>query len=141
MQASSANRILLIIEGTVSQLSTLWGFYPRSPKRWDVVSGFWPRSAKGRDVVSGFWPRFPNGWDVALTSFTLAPLTARAERHRERASARAREEIGRKIGSCDRRESMFWSFFCGFVFFFFSRVLDSENCCNFYPSREGLMSF
>jgi hypothetical protein len=52
-----------------------------------VVSGFWPRSAKGRDVVSGFW------------------------RERERASARAREEIGRKIGSCGRRESMFWSFF------------------------------
>ncbi|CAM6047770.1 unnamed protein product [Sphagnum compactum] len=52
------------------------------------------RSAKGRDVVSGFWPRFPKGLDVVLTSFAVAPLTAREGK---RASSRGDLFLGRKI--------------------------------------------
>ncbi len=93
-----------------------------------MVSGFLPRSAKGQDVVSGFWPGFPNGWDVVLTSFTVAPLTTRAERERERegkcASSRGDRQENRYLWS-QRIDVL--EFFSGFVFFFFSLVLSAAN--------------
>jgi hypothetical protein len=66
-----------------------------------VVSGFWPRSAKG----------FPNGWDVVLTSFVVAPFTARAERERGGKRASSRGDTAGKSVVVVAENPCFGSFF------------------------------